>query len=155
MSWSFSFQLLPGEKIIEDSSKRPQPVVKASYSLILTDTRAVFRFDGLGSSLSQSLYYHEISDVKPVKRLFIPYLNVRTEKKELVLNISDPEYWAARIIEMKQTPLKAGAETRDSSAISSDRKKRQLLDMLIILHKNSLISSEELEEKIRRLDSLK
>lgn len=154
MFWSFSFQLLPDEKVIDDSVRRPQPAIKASYSVFLTSKRVIFRFDGLGSSLTQSFFYQEITSVTPVKRLFITYLDLKTEKRSVVLNISDVEYWADRIREQQRAS--AGAETSRTGAplVSPERRKRELLDMLTVLHKNSLISNAELEEKIHRLDSM-
>ncbi|MHB8883297.1 MAG: hypothetical protein ACYC69_17535 [Thermodesulfovibrionales bacterium] len=154
MFWSFSFQLMPDEKVIEDSTQRPQTGIKASYSVFLSDKRAIFRFDGLGSSLTQSFYYHEIREVRPIKRLFITYLDLRTDKRNILLNIADAEYWAGRIREMKGAA--AGEQTAvQPAALSSERKKRELLDMLTILHKQSLLTDEELDKKIHQLDSLK
>jgi hypothetical protein len=155
MFWSFSFQLLPDEKVIEDSVRRPQPAIKASYSIFLTNKRIIFKFDGLGSTLTQSFFYQEIASATPVKRLFITYLDLRTEKRKVVLNISEVEYWAGRIREMIKVSAEAVASQAKPPQISPERKKRELLDMLTILHKNSLISNEELEEKIHLLDSLK
>lgn len=155
MFWSFSFHLLPDEKVLEDSVGRPQPAIKASYSIFLTNKRVIFRFDGLGSSLTQSFFYHEITGVMPVKRLFITYLDLKTDKRNMVLNISEVEYWAGRIREMIKVSAAAAAPVSKSSTMSPERKKRELLDMLTILHKNSLISDAELDEKINLLDSMK
>ncbi|MBA4374236.1 MAG: hypothetical protein C0402_15400 [Thermodesulfovibrio sp.] len=154
MFWSFSFQLLPDEKVLEDSVRRPQPTIKASYSVFVTNRRVIFRFDGLGSSLTQSFFYQEITGVMPVKRLFITYLDLKTEKRNIVLNISEVEYWAGRIREMIKNSAAAGASGA-TPRISPERKKRELLDMLTVLHKNSLLSNTELDEKIHLLDSLK
>lgn len=155
MFWSLSFQLLPDEQVIEDSVTRPQPAIQASYSVFLTNKRVIFRFDTLGSTLTQSFFYQEITAVTPVKRLFITYLNLKTEKRNVVLNISEVEYWAGRIRE--RIKVTAGAEINRATPpqVPPERKKRELLDMLTVLHKNSLISNEELEEKIHRLDSMK
>jgi hypothetical protein len=155
MFWSFSFQLLPDEQVIEESVRRPQPAIKASYSVFLTNKRVIFRFDGLGSTLTQSFFYQEITGVTPVKRLFITYLDLKTEKRNVVLNISEVEYWAGRIREMKKVSEEAAASQTKSPQVSPGRNKRELLDMLTILHKNSLLSNTELEEKVQLLDSMK
>ena len=50
MSWAVSFKLLPGEEIIKDSSENQHALIKPVYSILLTDKRVIFRFDGLGES---------------------------------------------------------------------------------------------------------
>ena len=159
MFWSFSFNLLPDEEVIEDSTQRPQPAIRASYSIFLTNKRVIFRFDGLGSSLTLSFFYHEIVSALPIKRFLITYLDVKTEKRNIVMNISEVEYWANRIKEMQKVSVEAGIpgplSPQISPQVSPERKKRELFDMLIVLQKNSLITTEELEQKIHMLDSLK
>ncbi len=155
MFWSFSFQLLPDEKVIDDSTRRPSSGIKASYSVFLTDKRAIFRFDGLGSSLTQSFFYHEINDVKLSKRIFISYLELKTAKRDFLLNVSDAGYWADKIQELKKAAAYAEAPIPQTLQVSAERKKRELIDMLTVLRKHSLLTSEEFEEKIHRLDSMK
>ena len=155
MSWSLSFQLLPEEKVLDDSAGRPGSGVKASYSVFLTNRRAIFRFDSLGSSLTQSFFYHEIKSVTTSKRILIPYLHLKTEKKDCLLNVSEAEYWASRIKEMINASAEAEATAQVPYQTSPERRKKELVDMLTALQKNSLLTKEELEEKIRQIDSIK
>jgi hypothetical protein len=154
MSWGFSFQLLPGEDVIDDSTKRQNDIIKPAYSVFLTNKRAVFRFDGLGSSLTKSLFYNEILDAKPAKRLFINYLLVKAKDKEYLLNTSEPEYWSEKIRSVKENIDKFPEGIKERKSVSYERKKVDILDMLITLRKNSLLTEEEFEEKVRLLDSL-
>jgi len=155
MFWTLSFQLLPGENILEDSTERTGTGIKAAYSVFLTNKRAIFRFDGLGSSLTQSFFYNEISSIHTRKRLFVTYLEIRTGKKDSLLNVADAEYWADRITRHKESSPSGDAGSKYSGASSPERKKRELLDMLTVLRKNGLLTDSELEEKIRMLDSLR
>jgi len=63
--------------------------VKAAYSVFLTNKRALFRFDGLGSSLTQSFFYHEIQEAATSKRLFFTYLDIKTERKTFLFHVAD------------------------------------------------------------------
>ena len=160
MFWSLSFHLLPDEKVLDDSTQKSLPGLKPAYSVFLTNRRAIFRFDGLGSALTQSFFYDEIVGVKPSKRLFFNYLLVRTVKKDFLLNTAKADYWAKKILEIKEsaaTGENSGQNevVRQARPVPPGRKKRDLLDMLTILRKNSLLSDAELEEKIRLLDTLK
>lgn len=157
MVWSFSFQLMPDEELIDDSTGRAEhSMIKPAYSVFLTNKRAIFRFDSLGSSLTQSFAYPEILEVRPRTKLFIKYLELKTKKKEYLLNVIDAEYWAEKILEIKAT-VKAAQQAAPSARrfCSSDMKKRDFLDMLTILRKNSLLTEEEFAEKVQLLDSLK
>jgi hypothetical protein len=102
MSWSFSFQLLPGERIVEDSSKDQDMLIRPVYSVLLTTERVIFRFDGLGSLLKKSLRYDEIRDARPIRRLGINYLLVETDGREQFFNTADPEIWSKKIMAMKE-----------------------------------------------------
>lgn len=155
MFWSLSFQLLPDEEIIDDSTKRSHSGIKSAYSVFLTNKRAIFRFDGLGSSMTQSFFYEEILDVKLNKRLFVNYIQLRTKNRDFLLNTSEPDYWTNRILNIKKTLTKSSEAPTDITASSSENKKRELLDMLTILRKNSLLTDKELEEKVQLLDSMK
>jgi len=154
MFWTLTFQLMPDEKILEDSSARSQGAIKPVYSVFLTNKRAIFRFDGLGSSLTQSFHYEEILDVKPSKRLFFTYLKVRAGKREFLLNVGDAEYWTTRIQEIKNSEAKSGGELKQAGS-PPERTKRELLDMITVLRKYSLLTDEELEKKVHLLDSLR
>ena len=153
MAWSFSFQLMPGEEVIEDSTSHQKPEIKSAYSVFLTNQRVIFRFDGLGSTLTQSFPYHEILDAKPATRLLISYLCVKTVKKDFYLNVSDADYWAEKIIGVKESMKNVPAAKPSVRPISPEMKRRELHDMLAALKKNSLLTDSEFEEKVRMLDS--
>ena len=154
MFWTLSYELLPGEEIIDDTTKKSHTGLKPAYSVFLTNKRALFRFDGLGSSLTQSFFYHEIQEAATSKRLFFTYLDIKTEKKTFLFHIADAPYWAKKILEIKnQTPF--SDENRLHAKPSPERRKRELMDMLIILRKHSLLNDSELEEKVQLLDSMK
>lgn len=155
MSWSFSFQLFPGENIIDDSTNRNQSSLKSDYSVFLTDKRVIFRFDGLGSSLTQSFFYNEILDVKPVKRLFVSYLQVKTSKKEFFINTSHADYWSGKILEIKEKIDKIPSQDAKATGSTTETQKKELLDMLTILRKNSLLTDNEFEDKVQKLNSMK
>lgn len=154
MFWSLAFQLLPEEVIIEDSAQKKRSGIKPAYSVYLTSRRVIFRFDGLGSSLTQSFFYHEILDVKPAKRFFVPYLDVKTEKRSFLLNTGDTDYWAKRILELKGSLASSAGQQKQASADSAGRTRAELSEMLTILSKHSLLSEEELKEKLCKLDSM-
>ena len=154
MFWTLSFELLPEEEIIDDTTRKSHSGIKPAYSVFLTNKRAIFRFDGLGSSLSQSFFYNEIEGVSTTKRLFFTYLELKTKKKNLLFHIAEADYWSKKILEiMKQTP--ASNENRLKSKPSPESRKRELMDMLTILRKHSLLTDSELEEKVQLLDSMK
>jgi len=155
MFWSLSFHLLPDEEIIEDSTKRSYSGLRSAYSVFLTNKRAIFRFDGLGSSMTQSFFYGEILDIKPSKRLFVNYIRLRTKNRDFLLNTSDPDYWAKRVLNIKENTAESPETATSATSPSSGKKKKELLDMLTILRKNSLLTDKELEEKVQLLDSMK
>ncbi len=154
MFWSLTFQLLPDEIVVDDSSQRPQTGIKPAYSVFITNRRVIFRFDGLGSSMSQSFFFDEILDVKPARRLFFSYLQVTTGQRQFLLNTTDVDYWTSRILEIKKSRPAEG-QPIGPRQVSPERKKRELLDMLTVLRKHSLLTDEELEEKIHALDAMK
>ena len=154
MFWTLSFEMLPGEEIIDDTTRKSHAGIKPAYSVFLTNKRAIFRFDGLGSSLSKSFFYNEIQDVAITKRLFFNYLELKAKKKKFLFHIADADYWSKKIIEiMKQIP--PSNENRFDSKPSPISRKRELMDMLTILRKHSLLTDSELEEKVQLLDSMK
>ncbi len=155
MVWSVSFSLMPDEEIVDDSTTKKYSGVKPAYSVFLTNKRAIFRFDGLGSSLAQSFSYNEILNARFCTRLFINYIEVRTEKKEYLLNVPDPGYWAEKILRLKETFKEPFDRTPAIPFSSPEGKKRELLDMLMVLRKNSLLTEKELDEKVRLLSSMK
>ncbi|GAB4485855.1 MAG: hypothetical protein OHK006_12670 [Thermodesulfovibrionales bacterium] len=153
MAWSFSFQLLPGESVLEDSTVRETALVKAAYSVFLTEQRAIFRFDGLGSSLCKAFFYQEIIEAEPTTRLFVGYLRIRTRSQEAFFNIHDAGYWAGRILERRAVHASLQPESRPDRKRGPENK-RLLLDMLVALKKNGLLTDEEFERKVSQLDSL-
>jgi hypothetical protein len=97
MSWAFSFDLLPGEDIVEDSSKNLSMLIKPVYSVLLTNQRVLFRFDGLGSLLKKTFLYNQIQEARPLKRFNINYLFIKANGSEHFFNIADPELWSIKI----------------------------------------------------------
>lgn len=154
MVWTLSFELLPGEEIIDDTTRKSNAGIKPAYSVFLTNKRAIFRFDGLGSSLTQSFFYHEIADVKTTKRLFFTYLEFKAKKKNLLFHIADADFWAKKIVEIKNQ-LPNADENYIKTKPSAESMKRELMDMLTILRKHSLLSDSELDEKVQLLDTMK
>jgi hypothetical protein len=154
MFWTFTFEMLPGEEVIDDTARKSRSGIKPAYSVFLTNKRVIFRFDGLGSSLLQSFFYNEIQDVATTKRLFFTYLELKTKKKSVFFHIADADYWSNKILEIrKQIP--PSNENRFDAITSPLSKKRELMDMITILRKNSLLTDSELEEKVHLLDSMK
>ncbi|MGE5892605.1 MAG: PH domain-containing protein [bacterium] len=143
MIWSFSNQLLPDEQVIEKPDAKSSMGIRSTYSALLTNKRVLFRFEALGSNLTQSFFYDEIEDVQPSKRLFVNYLQVKTQKKEYFINTSDTEYLADKIKSMKEQ-LKSTC-SRDKQ---NENERCILLDMLDILRKNGILTDEEYEEKV-------
>ena len=155
MSWSFHFKLLPDEEIIEDSTKKPHQGIKPTYSIFLTSKRVIFKFNGIGSSLTQSFFYDDILDVKPCKRLFVDYLHLKTRRKDFFLNTAHTEYWTERVFKIKEDLKGSVDESIKARQATADRKKRELLDMLTVLQNNSLLTEKEFEEKVQLLDAMK
>ncbi|NJD55300.1 MAG: hypothetical protein FIA94_02715 [Nitrospirae bacterium] len=153
MSWSFSFELLPGEAVVEDSTKRETDVIKSVYSVFLTNKRVIFRFDGMGSYLSNAFFYSDVLDARITRRLFVNYLILKTKRKDHLFNIPEPEYWSRQILSAREKIGDIGAEAKAVDAVSPEGKKKTLLDMLIVLHKNNLLTEKEFEEKVNFLDT--
>jgi len=151
MFWSLSFHLMPDEYIVEDSTSRSLAVLKETYSVFLTNKRVIFRFDGIGSLMSQSFIYREIDQVQPLKRLMVNYLCVHTSAKQYFLHTPEPAYWADRILKMKKSVAQAPEVTRPAEPVSRT-KKQDLSDMLMTLRKNNLLTDAELAEKKKLLE---
>lgn len=154
MFWSLSFQLMPDEEIIEDSTQKNHSKVKPAYSIILTNKRAIFCFDGLGSSLTHSFFYHEILSAASQERLFIKYLKVTTKKKDFFLNTHDPDFWSNKIMEFKNSIENIPLPSEKTPLISSDKEKKELLNMLTILKNKSLLTGDEFLDKIKLLEKI-
>ena len=154
MFWSLTFHLLPGEGIIESSPEHKQGI-RPIYSVFLTNKRVLFRFDGLGSSMSQSFFYDEIAEAEPSKRLLINYIRINAKNKNYYLNAANPEYWSKRILEIKQEMQKTGESVAESSKPEEEMNRGKILEMLTYLKLHSILTTEEFEEKISLLDSHK
>ncbi|MBI5848484.1 MAG: PH domain-containing protein [Nitrospirae bacterium] len=154
MSWSFSFELLPGEEIIEDSTQRSHDVIKSAYSVFLTNKRVIFRFDGMGSYLSNAFFFPDILDAKLTTRLFFNYLILKTGRKEYLFNVPETDYWIKRILEAKEKDMFGASGLRDADAVPPEKKRLMLLDMLTVLHKNGILSQKEFGEKVHLLDTI-
>lgn len=159
MAWSLSFKLQPGEEIIDDSTKMKTSAIKPAYSVFLTNRRAVFRFDTLGSSLIQSFDYEDIDEAMPTKRLLIDYLSITSQGRKFFLNTSDARYWAERIMQIKDTPMEIQPKTADGGAKIAEtppkarsRTTEELKEMLTELKEHGMLSHAECEEKLRLLD---
>lgn len=155
MAWSFSFELLPGEEIIEDSTKRTREVIKPAYTVFLTNKRIIFRFEGMGSYLSNAFFLADVLEAGQIKRLFINYLILKTRRKEYLFNIPETEYWIRRLYEEKERHAVAVSEMREPDSLNPEKNKRMLLDMLTVLHKNRVLSEQEFDEKVHLLDTIK
>ena len=153
MFWTISLHLHPDESLIEQSKDRKVLGTDPLYSVFLTNKRVIFRFNSLGSYLTQSFFYHEIIEAGPCTRLYVNYLKIKTDRRSFLLNISEPVYWSEKIKDMQnQFPQCIESET-PSPEPPCIEKKSELLEMLRILNKNSLLDDFELEEKVRMLES--
>jgi hypothetical protein len=151
MFWSLSFHLMPDEYVAEDSTSRSLAVLKETYSVFLTNKRVIFRFDGIGSLMSQSFIYREIDQVQPLKRLMVNYLCIHTSTKQYFLHTPEPAYWADRILKMKKSVAQTPEVSRPAGP-ASRTKKQDLSDMLMTLRKYNLLTDAELAEKKKLLE---
>jgi len=151
MFWSLSFHLMPDEYVVEDSTSRSLAILKETYSVFLTNKRVIFRFDGIGSLMSQSFIYREIDQVQPLKRLMVNYLCVHTSAKQYFLHTPEPAYWADRILKMKKSVAQAPEVSRPADPVSRT-KKQDLSDLLMTLRKYNLLTDAELAEKKKLLE---
>lgn len=149
-----SFTLLHNEEIIADSSKDEHSLVKPVYSIVLTNQRVLFRLETLKSSLTKSFLYSDILDAKTTKRLFFTYLLLVTKSGEHYFNTSEPGYWSEKILRLKGKIMESNQEKGLSETFPTGRNRVELLDMLSVLRKNSILTEEEFQEKVRLLDSL-
>ena len=155
MFWSMSFQLLPGEAIVDSSDShagKSSPGIKPAYSVFLTNKRVVFRFDSLRSSMVQSFQYAEILETGTRKRLFINYLSLKTKMKTHYLHVDPPQYWSGKIMDAKDefTAGEAGPE-KDGTDRREGEARDELLAMLKTLHENGVLTQAEFDEKAAAL----
>jgi hypothetical protein len=151
MFWSMSFQLLPGEAIIDSTDKRKRETgsgIKPSYSVFLTNKRVVFRFDSLRTSMSQSFQYAEIVEVGTCRRLFITYLFLKTKEKTHFLHVDLAEHWSDKIRGLKaQYPAREGEPEGKKSAGGKEKGRNELIAMLTVLRENGLLTEAEFTAK--------
>lgn len=118
MNWSFSLKLQPGEEIVEQPPEDRGFGFKTVHTPVLTNKRALFRFNTLSSGLVQSFPYDEIADARPANRLLIKYLRLTTKTGEYFLNVDDPEEWSLKILGYQEM-LKAGRPVTAGGAAPS------------------------------------
>ena len=153
MFWSLSLQLMPGEAMVEESKKHSVAGIQPVYSVHLTNKRVMFRFDSLGSSMTQSFLFEEIVEIRPAKRLLIVYLELKTAAKTHYLNISDPAYWSTRIPAAIKSSAPSPAEPAKDAA--GEKRRQDLQSMLTTLRTYNLLSDAELADKRSRVESLR
>jgi hypothetical protein len=153
MYWTLSLHLHPDESVIEESKDRKVLGTDPLYSVFLTNKRVIFRFNSLGSYLTQSFFFHEIIDAEPSKRLLVSYIKIKTDRRSFLLNISEPSYWSEKIKGMKNHSEIKEETVKTSQEPSNIENKSDLLEMLAILNNNSLLDDFELKEKVRLLES--
>lgn len=149
MNWTLSSKLMPGEEVVDQPDENGGFGMKAVYTPVLTNRRAIFKFNSLSTGLVQSFYYDEITDARPTSRLLVKYLKLTARGREYVLHVYEPDSWAWKIMEYKEqfgagNAAKAAAAARPSAA--------DLLVMLNTLRDNGLLTDAEFEEKRGRLN---
>ena len=102
-----------------------------------------------------SLRQRGSGSVPKAKRLFVNYIQLNTEKKEFLLNVSEAGAWVKKIVEMREKYGTASAQQPAVKAISSEQRKKELHDMLTSLRNASLLSEKEFEEKAAQLFTMK
>ncbi|UCG78574.1 MAG: hypothetical protein JSV21_01700 [Nitrospirota bacterium] len=150
MYWALSIKLVPGETVIEDSRDGNWAAYKPLYSVLLTDKRVILRFDSLGSSLSQSFFFNEIEEARSQKRLFINYLDIKARNKSHLFNVQRADYWAEKIMTLRDN----GTASKNIEIDPGSGKKRALLHMLSALKDSSVITDEEFQEKIKKIEEI-
>jgi hypothetical protein len=76
------FSLLPGKGIAEDSTTRDHDIITSAYTVLITNTRLISRFDGMGSYPGNALFSHDVLDAGITRRLFVHYLVLKTKRKD-------------------------------------------------------------------------
>ena len=148
MNWMLTFKIMPDETIIEDSSKTVSAVLKPTYTVFLTTKRLLFRFNAVGSTITQSFTYQEIEDAQVVTRLLIPYLCIKTKEKEFFIHVPNAAEWPVKILETKKRMLEIPVNA------AGHKRREELHNMLITLQRHHILTAAELEDKIKLLDEL-
>lgn len=147
MKWNISLKLEQGEEFIEKQEDVRRFGLKAVYTPMLTNKRALFRFNSLSTNMVGSFEYSEITDVQPVSRLLIKYLKISTKGKDHLLHVDNPEEWARKIKESRErfrsNGMAAPAARRPSLP--------ELLAMIETLKESGILSPDEFEAKRRMI----
>jgi hypothetical protein len=152
MNWMLTFHIMPDETIVEDSTKTAPAVLGPTYTVFLTNKRVLFRFNAIGSSMTQSFTYQEIEDVQVLTRLLIPYLCVRSKGKEFFIHTPNPGYWSSKILETKKRM--PDATTHAAAPLPGIGSREELRKMIITLQRYNILTAEEVENKLKLLDTL-
>jgi hypothetical protein len=151
MNWSFSVKLMPGETVVDKPEDARLFGIKTVHTPILTNRRAMFKFNSLSTGLIQSFNYDEIDDARPANRLMIKYLRLICGSKEYYMNVDVPEEWALKIMGYKdqfgESPKAGAAHAAASSVHTPD----ELAAMLDALYTAGVITDEERAEKLARI----
>jgi len=150
MNWIFSLKLMPGETVIDEPDDTRTFGIKTVHTPVLTNRRAMFRFNSLSTGLMQAFNYDEIDDARPANRLMIKYLRLICGNREYYMNVDVPEEWALKILGYKEqygTRPKADANAPSPSGHTAD----ELAAMLDALHAAGLLTDEEHSEKLARV----
>jgi len=156
MNWSLSYKLLPGEEVLDGPGDDEGFGLKATYSMVLTNKRVIFKFNSLSSGLVQSYLYDHITDARPVQRLLIRYLRLNVKGRDVFMHVGGPEVCAKKIMEYKErfrdgSPSPASAPATATAAKGAAPSLGELLAMLGTLRDYGLLTSEEYEEKRKKL----
>ena len=148
MKWNISLRLEQGEEFVEKQEDARKFGIKAMYTPMLTNRRALFRFNSLSTNMVGSFAYSEITDVQTVSRLLIKYLKVSTKSKDHLLHVDDPDEWARKIKEFKER-----FKPKRNAAAPAVRRPSlpELLAMIETLKEFGLLSPDEFEAKRRMI----
>ena len=147
MKWNISLKLEQGEEFIEKQQDGRKFGLKAMYTPVLTNKRALFRFNSLNTNMVGSFAYSEITGVQTVSRLLIKYLKVSTKNKDHLLHVDDPDEWARKIKEFKERYRPNGC----AAAVVRKPSLPELLAMIETLKEFGLLSPDEFEAKRRMI----
>ena len=141
MKWSISIRLMPGEEIVGQDNLNTKFGLMPTHSAVLTNRRAIFRFNSLNTKMVQSFDISEIESAEVVSRLLIKYLKMRAGGKDYYYNVETPEEWAGRI--SAAVAVNKAAPAREPVKVSLG----ELLMMLETLKKYGLLTEDEFEVK--------
>ncbi len=147
MNWSLKLKLLPDEVILDKPDDKRTFGIKTVHTPILTNQRALFRFNSLSSGMVQCFPYDEIDDARPANRLMIKYLRLICGSNEYYMNVDDPEEWALKILgykEMQEQGRAAGGQAVAGGTAELEANLRKL-------HAAGVLTDDELNEKLAKL----